>query len=62
MDYAASYVNLGVLFQEGLGTPKNYEAARQWYKKACPSIRRRFSRSRAVLALPQAPASRFFLT
>jgi TPR repeat protein len=34
MSYVASYVNLGLLFQEGAGAPKDYDAARQWYEKA----------------------------
>jgi TPR repeat protein len=31
---AASYVNLGQLFQLGNGVPKDYALARQWYEKA----------------------------
>jgi TPR repeat protein len=34
MHYAASYVNLGVLSQQGNGAPKDYDAARGWYEKA----------------------------
>jgi TPR repeat protein len=34
MNYAASYVNLGQLFQLGSGVPKDYDAARKWYEKA----------------------------
>jgi TPR repeat protein len=34
MNYTASYVNLGQLFQLGNGVPKDFEAARHWYEKA----------------------------
>lgn len=34
MDYAASYVNLGQLYQTGNGVPKDYGEARKWYEKA----------------------------
>jgi TPR repeat protein len=34
MNYAASYVNLGQLFQLGKGAPKDFDAARRWYEKA----------------------------
>jgi len=34
MNYAASYVNLGQLFQMGNGVPKDYGEARKWYEKA----------------------------
>lgn len=36
LNYVASYINLGVLSYQVSGTPKDYDAARRWYKKLLP--------------------------
>ena len=32
--YAASYINIGVLYNQGWGVPQDYNEARNWYEKA----------------------------